>query len=65
MTILQVERWNEILRTRLKYGSDKELTPEFVAKLYELIHQESIVQQTKVMNKTGDEEISGFEDLRI
>ena len=55
MTILQVERWNEILRTRLKYGSDQELTSEFVAKLYELIHQESIYQQTQVMNKTGDE----------
>lgn len=52
MTILQVERWKEILRTRLKYGSEKELTIEFIEKLYELIHQESIYQQTRVMNST-------------
>jgi chorismate mutase len=50
MTILQVERWDEILRTRLQYGSDKELTAEFVTALYQLIHQESIFQQTRVMN---------------
>ncbi|MCX6292563.1 MAG: bifunctional 3-deoxy-7-phosphoheptulonate synthase/chorismate mutase type II [Bacteroidetes bacterium] len=50
MTILQVERWNEILTTRLQLGINKELTSEFILKLYELIHAESIQQQTKIMN---------------
>ncbi|REJ82507.1 MAG: 3-deoxy-7-phosphoheptulonate synthase [Bacteroidetes bacterium] len=53
MTILQVERWNEILRTRLRSGLRKDLTREFVTKMYELIHEESILHQTNVMN-TGN-----------
>ena len=50
ITILQVERWNEILRTRLQFGMDHELTKEFILKMYELIHDESILQQTQMMN---------------
>jgi chorismate mutase len=52
MTILQVKRWEEILRTRTKLGVEQELTPEFVARMYELIHSESIYHQTQVMNKS-------------
>ena len=53
MTILQVERWNEILRTRLQYGSGQELSTDFITRLYELIHQESILHQTRVMNESA------------
>jgi len=50
MTILQVERWNEILRTRQKSGMQKDLTREFIIQLFEKIHSESIHHQTRVMN---------------
>jgi chorismate mutase len=49
ITILQVERWTEILRTRMALGLTKDLTEEFIKKLYALIHDESIHQQTTVM----------------
>lgn len=52
MTILQVERWNEILKTRLQSGEMKELSDEFIIRMYELIHQESIRHQTEVMNRS-------------
>ena len=52
MTIFQLKRWEEILRTRTQLGVEQELTPEFVAKMYELIHSESIYHQTQVMNKS-------------
>ena len=52
MTILQVKRWEEILRTRTELGIEQQLTPEFVARMYELIHSESIYHQTQVMNKS-------------
>ena len=55
MTILQVQRWNEILTTRLQFGVNRELTSDFVIKLYELIHDESIHQQTRVMNSNDVE----------
>ncbi len=55
MTILQVERWNEILTTRLQFGLNKELSGDFVVKLFALIHDESIRQQTDVMNSSSIE----------
>lgn len=50
MTILQVERWNEILRTRQLSGLQKDLSRDFIIQLYEKIHDESIYHQTQVMN---------------
>ncbi len=54
MTVLQVERWNNILRTRLQSGEIKELNRDFILPLYGLIHEESIRQQTEVMNELAD-----------
>lgn len=50
VAILQPERWADILRTRTKNGTEKKLTREFLEKLYSIIHQESIFQQTTQMN---------------
>ncbi len=50
ITILQSMRWDEIVETRMMLGVNKELTKEFVLKLFELIHQEAIENQSKVMN---------------
>lgn len=50
MTVLQVERWNKILRTRIRSGEIKELDRNFILQLYSNIHEESIRQQTQVMN---------------
>jgi chorismate mutase len=51
ITILQSSRWDEIVRTRLEEGRAKNLTNEFVMKLFEIIHQESIEHQSHVMNE--------------
>jgi chorismate mutase len=59
MTILQMERWNEIFTTRLRSGLNMELTGDFIVKLFEIIHQESIHQQTQVMNSQSVEEKTG------
>jgi chorismate mutase len=53
VTILQPARWDEIVRTRMEEGAEKNLTKDFVMKLFELVHQESIVRQSKVMNPKG------------
>ncbi len=50
ITILQPERWDEIIRSRTRSGVEKDLTMSFLLKLYNLIHEESILQQTKMMN---------------
>jgi chorismate mutase len=50
ITILQSNRWDEIVNDRISKGSKKELTEDFVKELFEAVHQESIRHQTKVMN---------------
>ncbi|TAL58938.1 MAG: 3-deoxy-7-phosphoheptulonate synthase [Bacteroidetes bacterium] len=49
VTILQNSRWNEIVQDRTKQGMEKQLSPEFMLKLFEIIHQESIHHQKQVM----------------
>lgn len=50
LTIFQLERWSEILQTRPDYGENVDLSREFIKRMFELIHEESIHQQTQVMN---------------
>lgn len=50
-TILQPERWFEILESRIKEGEELCLNPEFVDHILRLIHKESVRVQTKIMNK--------------
>ena len=51
VTILQSNRWEDLLKTRIQHGVDNGLTEEFMNKVLKAIHQESINRQTKVMNK--------------
>ncbi|MEO5572700.1 MAG: chorismate mutase [Bacteroidia bacterium] len=52
VTILQLERWAQIINDRIPYGSTLELNPEFVKLLFQLIHDESIRIQTEIMNNS-------------
>jgi len=51
VTILQSNRWNELLKKRINVGLSKGLSEEFVQKIYSAIHEESIQHQKAVMNK--------------
>ncbi len=50
ISILQPERWNEILNTAVQKGRQRDLSDEFVIQLLSAIHQESIRHQTNIMN---------------
>lgn len=50
ITILQTNRWNEILGKALQQGKKHGLSTEFITKYLEAIHLESIQHQNKVMN---------------
>jgi chorismate mutase len=54
VTILQVNRWDEIMNTRIKLCRAMGLSEEFTSDLLKLIHHESIQVQTKVMNKVAE-----------
>ncbi|MBK3516517.1 bifunctional 3-deoxy-7-phosphoheptulonate synthase/chorismate mutase type II [Carboxylicivirga marina] len=51
ITILQTRRYDEVMNNRRRQAEDVGLSPEFVVKVYEHIHEESINRQNKVMNK--------------
>ncbi len=51
ITILQTKRWDDMLKNRLRLGTRKGLSEEFIIKLFRSIHQESINHQTSVMNE--------------
>lgn len=50
VTILQVSRYEEILKKRLHQAELKQLNPAFVKGIFEHIHQNSIRRQEEIMN---------------
>lgn len=56
ITILQHERWTEILRTRQEWGA--QLNPDFVRQLLFLIHQESIDRQAERFRHARESEFT-------
>lgn len=50
ITILQLERWEEILERQLKHGRESGLSEQFVKQLYEVIHAEAIRLQQIILD---------------
>ena len=50
VSILQTNRWNEVLGKMILQGVEKGLSEEFILKIFKAIHQESINHQKKVIN---------------
>jgi chorismate mutase len=51
VTVFQLERWNEIMKTRPEWGKHASLAADFIKELYRVIHDESIRIQTEIMNQ--------------
>ena len=51
MTVLQTNRYNEILNKRGAQGTLTGMDAEFVAHVFESIHEESVRQQMEIINK--------------
>lgn len=51
VTILQVNRWDEIIQKRTNLARALRLDEDFTVKLLELIHNESIRKQNEIMNE--------------
>lgn len=50
ISVLQHKRWKEILQKMIEEGQQKELSEEFILKIFKAIHQESIMNQEKIIN---------------
>jgi chorismate mutase len=51
VTVFQLERWNEILSTRMEWGKSKNISAQYIQEIYKAIHDESIRIQTEIMGK--------------
>jgi len=51
MTVLQTNRYNEILNKRGAQGTLTGMDAEFIARVFENIHEESVRQQMEIINK--------------
>ena len=51
VAVLQNKRWNEILEKMTAQGAENGLGKDFVVDIFKAIHQESISQQEKIINK--------------
>jgi len=51
VTILQTNRWSEILLERKEVGKNLGLSEDFISNIFKAIHQESINKQTVIMNE--------------
>lgn len=49
ITILQLRRWESIIQTRSRLGASLGLDEDFVIKLLQLVHKESIQKQSQIM----------------
>jgi len=45
IAVLQSERYNEIIQQCINQAISKNLNPDFIKKIYEIIHEESIKTQ--------------------
>lgn len=50
ITILQTNRWNEILERAFQRGEKAGLSREFITRYFDAVHMESINHQNKIMN---------------
>jgi len=50
VAVLQNKRWNEILGKMILEGQERELSEEFILRVFKAVHQESINKQEKILN---------------
>ncbi len=62
VTILQIDRWLEILRTRTAAGESLGLERDLVVELCQLLHKASIRKQTEVMSREEATDSADFTD---
>lgn len=54
ITILQIQRWNDIVRESIHMGEQMGLSRNFMMKLLRVLHEESILKQTQIFKNTEE-----------
>ncbi len=56
--VFQLERWNEIMRTRPEWATAQGLDRELIEEIYKLIHADSLKVQTRILNEETNDSAS-------
>lgn len=51
VTILQLQRWTDVLQDRIRKGEMSGLDKEFLLRIFKVIHDESIRRQNEILNR--------------
>ena len=51
LTVLNLQRWKEIVMSRMNWSKELGLSEEFILRVLEQVHKESIRVQTNIMNQ--------------
>ena len=51
IAVFQLRRWEHIISSRKEFGTNMGLSEDFIKKILQLVHKESIAKQNKIMNK--------------
>jgi chorismate mutase len=51
IAVFQLRRWEQIISSRKFFGVKMGLSEEFIKKILQIVHKESIAKQNKIMNK--------------
>jgi chorismate mutase len=54
VTVVQMDRWKQILADHIVLGSELGLSPLLINKVFEAIHQASIERQGRIMDNEGE-----------
>jgi|SRR6218665_126519 len=54
LTVLQLNRWDEVLKNRLKLAEELHLNPAFIEKFLTAMHEESIAIQVNILNAVSE-----------
>ncbi len=58
ITILQLRRWSDLVRNRLERGIQSELSEDFLKRLLDIVHNESIRRQTEIYKRKNGTKLS-------
>jgi chorismate mutase len=48
---LQIDRWTKLMNSRVELGTKMNLDPIFIKILFQLIHEDSVRQQTEIIDR--------------
>ncbi len=55
VTVFQADRWSDVFKSRPEYAQQLGLSKSFIEQIFKLVHIESIMEQTKVVNAPIEE----------